>query len=98
MIRHIDDKTYRTAEPLFSFSVSFMTSVVNGAMFKDAGKRIALSIFRAEDLSFVLCSNLCRIKITMVSFRSPRKDIQFTLNWKLKTGGSFRMLSLLLAS
>ena len=48
--------------PLFSFSVSFMANVVKDTMFREAGKRIAVSIFRAEDLSFVLCSNLCRIK------------------------------------
>jgi len=49
---------YVEVVPLFSFSVSFMASVVKGTMFREAGKRIAVSIFRAEDLSFVLCSNL----------------------------------------
>ena len=53
--------TNEKAEPLFSFSVSFKAGVVKGAIFRDAGKRTAVSIFRAEDLSFVLCSNLYRI-------------------------------------
>jgi hypothetical protein len=50
--------TYEKVVPLFSFSVSFIPSEVKGTMFRDAGKRIVESIFRAEDLSFVLCSNL----------------------------------------
>ena len=50
--------TYEKVEPLFSFSVSFMASVVKGAIFREAGKRITVSILRAVDLSFVLCSNL----------------------------------------
>jgi hypothetical protein len=40
---------------LFSFSAAFITSVVNGAMFSVAGKRIRVSILRAELLS-ALCS------------------------------------------
>ena len=64
---HKQKKTHGKVEPLFSFSISFKAGVVKGAIFRDAGKRIAVSIFRAEDLSFVLCSNLCRIKEIMVS-------------------------------
>lgn len=49
-----NDATYDGAE---SFPESRMPNVVYGAMLMDAGKRIAASIFRAYDLSFVLCSN-----------------------------------------
>jgi len=35
----------------------FMASDVYGAMLTEAGHRIAASILRAKDLSFVLCSN-----------------------------------------
>ena len=34
-----------------------IASVVYGAIFRKAGKRTGVSIFLAEDLSFVLCSN-----------------------------------------
>ena len=65
--------------------------MVKGAIFRDAGKRITVSIFRAEDLSFVLCSNLCRIKEIMVSLvqykhyshhekDSETEKFNFTLN------------------
>lgn len=53
-------QTYERANPLESFPVPlifFMASDVYGAMLIEAGNRIAASILRAEDLSFVLCSN-----------------------------------------
>lgn len=53
-------QTYDRANPLASFPVLlifFMASDVYGAMLIEAGNRIAASILRAEDLSFVLCSN-----------------------------------------
>ena len=43
----------------FNSSCLCMTSVVNGAMFSDAGKRTGASILRAADLSADLCSNRC---------------------------------------
>ena len=80
----------------FNSSCLCMTSVVNGAMFSDAGKRTGASILRAADLSADLCSNRCS--------RPHGREGQPgqgcgcdegetpTLNWKLRTGGSFRML------
>lgn len=51
-----DNKTKKTYEkkaaPLISFSVSIIPSVVKAPMFRNVEKRIAESIFRAEDLSF----------------------------------------------
>ena len=38
-------------------SMSFITRVVYGAMLIEAGNRTCASIFRADDLSLVLCSN-----------------------------------------
>lgn len=66
-------------------------------MFMDAGNRIAASILRAVDLSLVLCSNRCwggNVKVEQIEEDTWR----ITLNWKLRTGGSLRILSLLLAS
>ena len=79
--------TYEKAEPLFSFSVSFKAGVVKGAIFRDAGKRIAVSIFRAEDLSFVLCSNLCRehkkeIMVSLALKHSPPPRKKGSEEWK----------------
>ena len=79
----ITKTTYEKAEPPFSFPVSFKAGVVKGAIFKDAGKRIAVSIFRAEDLSFVLCSNLCRIYIYTIIVSlvlKNERNLIFTLN------------------
>jgi hypothetical protein len=54
-------QTYDRTNPLGSFPalviLFFMASDVYGAMLIEAGNRIAASILRAEDLSFVLCSN-----------------------------------------
>lgn len=41
-------------DELFAFC---MKRVVKGVIFNEAGKRMGMSIFRADDLSF-LCSNL----------------------------------------
>jgi len=53
-------QTYERTNPLVSLPVLlifFMASDVKAAMLIDAGNRIEASILRAEDLSFVLCSN-----------------------------------------
>lgn len=76
-------------------SMSFITSVVYGAMLIEAGNRTCASIFRADDLSLVLCSNRYA--------RAVRVDCELnervgTLNWKLNTGGRVRILRRLLVS
>ena len=68
-------------------------------MFKAAGKRIGRSILRAEALSEVLCSNLYKRCIFRGKVPLSKGNISdVTLNWKLNTGGSLRMLRRLLAS
>jgi hypothetical protein len=67
----------------------FMAKVVYAAMLSDAGKRIGVSILRADDLSDDLCSNRYG---SVSGSGDPGNNTLQTLNWKLKTGGNFRML------
>lgn len=52
-----DQSAHENSDPPFSFSISFVTRVVNGAILREAGKRIWESIFLAEVLSDDFCSN-----------------------------------------
>ena len=64
-------------------------------MFRDAGKRMVESIFRAEDLSFVLCSNLYRTENHSQFESLPRgsSESYFELKaqdrWQLSNAESF---------